>query len=168
MYFSVTASMKDLFSPITDSPLFCYFAVLYNLCFLSALFLTAALWLLPKLANVLLLYKWTVHTTKQSYPKMCFLLLTALCKSCFFLFVFFNFTFISVFGKNENKKQSWIRIVVTILSCLSIFFRIWLLLKISWFLKCSSVAACAVCFSSSSLCLFNTWGWLTWRRSQIE
>lgn len=107
-------------------------------------------------------------TTKQSYPKMCFLLLTTLCKSCFFLFVFFNFTFISVFGKKENKKQSWIRIVVTILSCLSIFFRIWLLLKISWFLKCSSVAACAVCFSSSSLCLSNTWGWLTWRRSQIE
>lgn len=36
---------------------FCYFAVLYNLCCLSALFSATALRLLPKLAYVLLLYK---------------------------------------------------------------------------------------------------------------
>lgn len=81
-----------------------------------------------------------LYTQQNSlYPKMCFLLLTALCKSCFFLFVFFNFKFISVF-----EKKNWIRIVVTISSCLSIFFVFWLLLKISWFLKCSSVAACGM------------------------
>lgn len=83
--------------------------------------------------NVLLLYKGTVHTWENSLtPKMCFLLWTDLCKRCFFFLYFF----ISHLFWSFEEKKNGIRIVVTILSCLSIFFfRIWLLLKISWFLK---------------------------------
>lgn len=127
---------------------FLLFSVILQ-CFIIYVFWVLYLWLLRcdccrNWQNVLLLYKWTVHTTKLSYPKMCFLLLTALCK-LFFLFVFsFYFIFILVSQKNKQKKK---QLELSLFCCLSIFFRIWLLLKISWFLKCSSVAVCVICLS---------------------
>lgn len=83
-----------------------------------------------------LFYTNELYTQQNSLtPKMCFLLLTALCKRCFFV-LFFIFLISDLFW---SWRKTWIRIVVTILSCLSIFFRIWLLLKTSWFLKCCCV-----------------------------
>lgn len=157
MYYSVTASMKDLFFPITVSPLFCYFAVLYNLCFLSALFLTVALWLLPKLANVLLRYKWTVYTQQNSLIPKCPFYYWLLCVEMFFFPSFLYFLLIlNLFWSLKRKKKLELLSPFCHVFLHIFFFRIWLLLKVSWFLKCSSVAACGVYFSFPSLCLFNT------------
>lgn len=131
----------------TASPLFCYFAVLYNLCFMSALFLTAALWLLPKLANVLLLYKWTVytHTTKQSYPNCAFYYWLLCVKLLFFVFFLLYFLILNFFWSFKKKKNRLELILPFCHVFLDFFFHIQLLLKISWFLKYFSVAACGVC-----------------------
>lgn len=97
-----------------------YFAVLYNLCCLSALFLTAALWLLPKSAKfVLLRYKWTVHTNNKSLTpsttppwekkkKTDVLFILSVWGLIFFVFSFFYLQF--VYG-----LKKWSRIVVTTL-----------------------------------------------------
>lgn len=60
-------------------------------------------------------------------------------------------------------KENWNRIVVTTWFCLTKFFRIWLILKIPWFLKCSSVV-CAVSVSSilCSVSLTREVGWNDW------
>ena len=154
MYYSVTTSMKDLFSPIRASPL----SVILQ-CFIIYVIWVLYSWLLrcdccQKMANVLLLYKWTVYRhNKTVLPQMCFLLLTIMCKSCF---IFCIFSFLNLSWSSEKNN----RINVTILSCLSMyFFLIWLILKTFWFLKCSSVASCGLFFSFSSVCFFNTWGY---------
>ncbi len=120
MYFSVTASMKDLFSPITVS----LFSVILQ-CFIIYVFWVLYSWLLRcdccQNWQMCFFYTNKLYTQRnQSYPKMCFLLLTALCKSCF---SFLYFLILQLFW--TLKKKSWLRIV-TILSCLSIFFFLYL------------------------------------------
>lgn len=150
---------------------FLLFSVILQ-CFIIYVFWVLYLWLLRcdccrNWQNVLLLYKWTVHTTKLSYPKMCFLLLTALCK-LFFLFVFsFYFIFILVSQKNKQKKKKTIRIVTILLS----FYIFSYLVAIKDFLIFEMFQRCCVCYlfvlllPSISLTLEgNTW----WLRSQIE
>lgn len=132
--------------------------MLYNLCCLSALFLTAALWLLPKSAKfVLLQYKWTVHTTtKQSYPldfpflkknkqKRCAFYYWQFCvKTDLFVFsFFFNLQF--VYGlkrKNEIELLSPLCCVFLYYIYIYFFFRIWLLLKIPWFWTAAVFLCC--------------------------
>lgn len=155
-------SMKDLFFPLTFSPRSCYFAVLYNLCFLSALFSTAALWFLPKRWQNVLLYRWSVHTTKQFCSDCAFYWL--LCVKVF-CFVFFSFwIYFWSWKKDENEHRNCCRHFCHVF----IFFRIWLLLKISWFLKCSGVAASlSSCRPSVSLTLEVSWMTGRKRRSLI-
>lgn len=79
--------------------------MLYNLCCVSALFSTAALPLLPKLAYVLLLYKWTVRLTKQ-IPKCAFYWLLCVKKkrkkiSNYLLMYIFNFAIIPDLCKSK-------------------------------------------------------------------
>lgn len=112
---------------------FLLFSVILQ-CFIIYVFWVLYSWLLrcDCCQNWQMCFFYTNELYTQQNPKMCFLL-TALCKFFFFFFVFFNFKLILVF-----EKKNWIRIVVTILSCLYIFSYL-LLLKTSWFLKCSSV-----------------------------
>lgn len=108
-----------------------------------------------------------LYTQQNSLTPKCAFYYRLLCVKVVLFFFFFVFFILNLFWKIDR-----IRIVVTIFVesfyIYLFFFRIWLLLKISRFLKCSSVAECGICFSFSSLCLFNTWGELGWLRSQIE
>jgi len=140
VYYSVTASMKDLFSSITVSSLslFCYFAVLYNLCFLSALFLTAALWLLPNLVNLNCTRTHTRYKTVLT-QNVLLLLSTALCEGCF------NFLYFLIFGFLFWSELGLLSLFCHVFLYIFLFlFRIRFILKISWFLNCSCVAALCV------------------------
>lgn len=128
----------------------CYFAVLYNLCCLSALFLTAALWLLPKPAKLCFFNTNELYTqqnsltpsTTPSWNQRCALYYWRFCvKTHFFLYFVFLFAICL-----WSYREKWNRIVVTTLMCLSIlylyFFRIWLPLKIPWFWKAAVFLCC--------------------------
>lgn len=95
-----------------------------------------------------------LYTQQNSLTPKCAFYYWLLCvKVVLFFFVFFNFKFILFF-----KKKTDLELLSPFCQVFLYFFLIWLLLKIPWFLKCSCVAACGICFSFSSLCLFNTWG----------
>lgn len=102
----------------------CYFAVLYNLCCLSALFLTAALWLLPKPAKLCFFNTNELYTQLQNslapfnYPflkkTLCFLLL-AVVRKTYFLYFLFYLQF--VYGLKEKTEIE----LLSPLCCLSIW-----------------------------------------------
>ena len=117
-------------------------------CFIIYVFWVLYSWLLrcDCCQNWQMCFFYTNELYTQQNPQMWFLL-TALYKFFFFFFVFFNFKLILVF-----EKKNWIRIVVTILSCLYIFSYS-LLLKTSWFFKCSRVCSVVSVSPLSSLSL---------------
>lgn len=148
MYYSVTARMKDLFSPVyrfSSLLLFLQCFIIYVLWVLYSWLLRCDCcqnWQMCFFYTSETVYK---HTTKQSYPKCAFYYWLLCVKLFFFLFFFVFFLFEFYFGLKKKKKYR-LELVLPFLSCLSrLFFRIQLLLKISWFLKCSGVAVCGMC-----------------------
>lgn len=91
--------MKDLFSPITVSSLFCYFAVLYNLC---ALFLTAAR-IAAKTGKCASIQMNCTHNKPVVPPNVLFIIDCCVIVVYFCLFLY-SFFFISYFVKKITKK----------------------------------------------------------------
>lgn len=165
---------------------FCYFAVLYNLCCLSALFSTAALWLLPKTGKMCFFNTNELYTQQNSLTpssdkkkkKKCafywrFCVKTYFFSSLFVLFFFLIFEFILVL-----RRKNWNSIVVTTLLCLStnFLFSYLVAIKDTLISKCSSVvcvrsvhpflsSSTSPASLSVSLTLELGWGWA---RSRTE